>query len=113
MQPYVAKKTLQMLRQGDYPGLCSGPYTGKRRVRVREGNATVEADVRGRETGRCCERQDTGRLLRRRKKPRAKRCRWFSEAGKVQEVNFPLAPSVGTQSCSYLDFRTLTSVTVK
>lgn len=37
----------------------------------------------------------------------------FSEARKVKEVTFPLAPPVGAQSCSNLDFRTLTSITVK
>lgn len=38
----------------------------------------------------------------------------FQKLERSKEVTFPLAPPVvGAQSCSYLDFRTLTSVTVK
>lgn len=48
---------LKILRQKDYPGLyrggqifnLTGPYMGKRRIGVKEGNGAMKTDVRERE----------------------------------------------------------------
>lgn len=61
-------------------------------------------------TGRCCERKSAGDFKDGGKKPKGREMQRFSELEKVKEVTFPLAPPVGAQSCSYLDFRTLTSI---